>query len=469
MKRIFNLVGGLLSLLMLVALGVGLVMLFRSTQLTTGARSPLSTPLPVAQSPLATPTPQPMPTCNAPWPTPPALACPWLPTPTAQPTSSFPTRTPWKPPTPLARTPTALPPRSPARNPSGELLFTVSLPQGAKPSLGHEPGLYHALMNERGQAANLLSKWTLPPDTVIGFARLSASPDGRYLIGIDETEGGDVVYAINSLTGKLMSTLSAGKFFGWHPNSREILFYQDRTSERGLWLFNVESGSHQLIAQPVTIDITGAAISPDGQRLAYGTNTLDVHQIWTANADGSEPHLLLESPSIVAVWDWSPDGKYLLYTGEPTPTVGKGTPQPYEGGILWVMERNGQNRRPLKGPFLFGWGFKPTWSPVGNRVAYVGTQQLDPCWQKDSTYRADPLCRFKGTAIYVEDANTGELHRVASNAIDPVWSPDGSMLALSAMDEKKQIDIWRVHADGLGFQRVTDTTEIDRYPTWMQR
>jgi hypothetical protein len=61
-------------------------------------------------------------------------------------------------------------------------------------------------------------------------------------------------------------------------------------------------------------------------------NTFDVHQVWTANADGSEPRLLLESNAVVYVFSGSPDGRYLLYTGEPTPTVCKGTTAPNTGG-----------------------------------------------------------------------------------------------------------------------------------------
>jgi Tol biopolymer transport system component len=329
--------------------------------------------------------------------------------------------------------------------------------------------LFSVPIDEHARVAAPPTERDLPPDAVVGFARLSVSPDGRFLAGIDETEGGDVVYVLDARSGRPVANLSAGKFFSWHPNSREILFYQDRTLEPGLWLFDVETSRHRLVAQPSTLDITGAAISPDAQRLAYATNTFDVHQIWTANADGSAPRLLVESPFVVAVWDWSADGHYLLYTGEPTPPVGKGTPQPEEGRSLWVMDRDGLDRMPLRGHFLFGWGFRPIWSPTGHRVAYVSREGSDPCWQSASSYRADPLCRYKGVALYVEDVDSSEQQRIAASAIDPAWSPDGSMLAFSMMDERGQVDLWMMDAEGVGLQRITNTVEMDRHPIWTRR
>lgn len=447
----------------LVLIAVALLVLLVSCkpdQQNRGPVSPVSTPLSIAQSPLATPE------CNPPWPTPPALACPWLPTPTPQPTSSWPTPVPWVPPTAPAQTPTPLPLREPAQNASGKLLFAVLLPPNVEPGPGRAPALYHATLNERAQLTSAPIKRQLPSSTMFGFARLSVSPDGHYLAGIDETEGGDVVYIINALTDRSVLTTSAGQFFGWHPNGYEILF-RDDAAYQGLWLIDVRSDQRRLIAHQTTLDISGAAISPDGQRLVYGANTFTVHQIWTANADGSGPRLLLESNHIVYVFGWSPDGRYLLYSGEPTPPRGgKGTPVANLGGPLWVMDRNGQNRKSLKGPFIFGWGFEPIWSPANHRLAYVGADQLDACWQKDDTYRADPFCRFKGTAVFVEDVDVGEFHRVAANAIDPAWSLDGSRLAFSAMDEGNQIDIWIADTNGAELQRVTDTPNSDRYPIW---
>lgn len=255
-----------------------------------------------------------------------------------------------------------------------------------------------------------------------------------------------------------------GIFYGWHPNGYEFLFREDNAPDRGLWLVDARAGEHRLVAQPPTVDVSGAAISPDGQRLVYATNTFDVHQIWMANAGGGEPRLLLESDTIVYVFSWSPDGRYLLYVGEPSAT------NTDAGGPLWVMSREGQDRRSLQLPFVFGFGFEPSWSPAGLQVAAVGaTEEPAPCWQSGDAFLSDPLCRYRGTGVYVETIGAGRAQLVAPSAIDPAWSLDGSLLAVSRMDEREQVDIWLVNQDGTGLRRAMDTPEVDRRPVWLTK
>lgn len=481
MKRLSNTSRYLFSLLMVGMLLAGCMPLPETIGL-----SPLNTPLPVARSPLATPT------CNPPWPTPPALVCPWLPTPTSQPTSSFPTMTPWIPPTALPRAPTPLPLPQPAKNAAGRLFYRTStrLSDGSLVSI-----LHASQVDTQGLVSQPpLRIYFQPPtgmalpagyDFSMSFNRLVPSPNGRYLAGIRETETGEAISVIDVFTSKPTmpgdgwlnwigsngNPQSAnGFFYGWHPNGYEFLFREENAPDRGLWLVDARNGQHRLIAQLPTLDISGAAISPDGQRLAYATNTFDVHQIWVANADGSKPRLFLESNTIVYVFSWSPNGRYLLYTGEPTPVVGKGTPSPNTGGPLWVMDSDGENRRSLRMPFILGFGFKPVWSPTGRHVAGVGgTDEVAPCWQKGDVFQADPLCWFKGTGVYIEDIDTSDLQLVARNALDPIWSPDGSLVAMSRMDEKQQVDIWLSDTQGHNLRRLIDTLDVDRYPIWLPR
>jgi Tol biopolymer transport system component len=110
------------------------------------------------------------------------------------------------------------------------------------------------------------------------------------------------------------------------------------------------------------------------------------------------------------------------------------------------------------------------WSPAGHRIAGVGgTDEVAPCWRKGDAFQADPLCWFKGAGVYVEDIDTGDLQLVARNAIDPVWSPDGSLLAVSRMDEKQRVDIWVVDGQKRNLNQLTDTPEVDRHPIWLQK
>lgn len=465
MKNLLGLIGNLLGILALIAVAIGLIVMLRNASSASPGQSPLATSVPVAQSPLATPTPQP--------------------------TSPFPTMTPWTPPTASPRTPTPLPLPQPANSPAGRLFYrtNMQLSDGSLTSILRANQIdARGLVNQLPQRMSFQppAGMTLPEgyDFSMWFDRFVPSPNGHYLAGISKTETGENVSILDTLTlkptlpgdgwlnwiganGKPQS--ASGFFYGWHPNGYESLFREENAPDRGLWLADARTGQHRLIAQLPTLDISGAAISPDGQRLAYATNTFDVHQIWLANPDGSEPHLLVESNTMAYVFSWSPDGRYLLYTGEPTPTVGKGTLTPNIGGPLWVMDRDGKNRKALHVPFILGFGFTPIWSPAGHYVAGVGgTDEAAPCWQKGDAFQADPLCWFKGTGVYVENLDTGDLQLPVRNAIDPVWSPDGSLLAVSRMDTKQQVDIWLTDVLGRTPRRLTDTPEVDRYPIWLQ-
>ncbi len=124
-------------------------------------------------------------------------------------------------------------------------------------------------------------------ETPMGFDRLVPSPNARWIAGIQETEGGDTVYVFATDSHRRIAYLGPGKFFGWHPDGRRILFYHDWSAP--LRLVDVETGAHQVLAQPATRDVSGAALSPDGRWLAYATNTFDLHQIWVARGDGADP------------------------------------------------------------------------------------------------------------------------------------------------------------------------------------
>jgi Tol biopolymer transport system component len=354
-------------------------------------------------------------------------------------------------------------------SPAGDVFFSAFYALGATPS---EPKLFQAAFDAHGQISGTITSW-MPSvgniDMRVVIARLSASPNGRYLASTYETEGGEATQIIDLSASKLVAFVSAGKFFGWHPDGYEFLFDQEQEADPGLWLVDAHNGQHRLLVQPAGINVSGTAISPDGQILAYGFSGVGIQQIWMANADGSEPRLVLDGHSTGIVYSWSSDGRYLLYRGELQSDVSKGTPVSVSKSPLWVMERNGENRKQLKGPFLREPGFEPVWSPTKHRIAYVGVDQLDTCWQNSDTHHANSLCRFKGTAVFVEDIDTGEFHRVATNAIDPAWSSDGSRLIFAAMDEKGRVDIWVADADGQDLRRITDTIEVDRYPVWIPR
>ncbi|MFI5006602.1 MAG: protein kinase [Solirubrobacterales bacterium] len=109
-------------------------------------------------------------------------------------------------------------------------------------------------------------------------------------------------------------------------------------------------------------DDFGPSFSPDGRRIAFESGRSgEVHDIWLAEADGSNPVQLTRGPGI---WQgsphWSPDGRRIVFNSEG------------EDGYadVWTIDVGGGSlRRVTSGPLREGLGF---WSRDGRWIYYRG-------------------------------------------------------------------------------------------------
>ena len=268
------------------------------------------------------------------------------------------------------------------------------------------------------------------------------SPDGRYLLLLGPWEPTGIPYVVDLQTneswplfrGHPMQPHLAGRPHAWHPDSRQVVFEFYNNEE--LLLVDVETAEYTVLALTYGF-VQGAAISPDGQRIVYEENGL-----WLVSAAGSDVRLIREGPTRSVV-GWSPDGAYIL-----------------DGG-LGLMDPDGNDRGSLSGPYV-GWGVDPAWSPNGEWVAFTGQdegQEFGCLKQLPNPDHA--TCMFEGTAVFIENVYTGELRRLATG-IEPVWSPDGSMLAYLS-DVSGTREIWTVRMDGSAPQQLTFDDQARSY------
>lgn len=100
--------------------------------------------------------------------------------------------------------------------------------------------------------------------------------------------------------------------------------------------------------------------SPDGRKIAFFSNR-DGHQsLYTMNADGTNPRLLVDG--FQTAFDWSPDGTQIAFA-DPRP--------PQNGGGLYVMNSDGSNPTRIVADEVGG--YSPSWSPDGSQIAYTST------------------------------------------------------------------------------------------------
>lgn len=176
------------------------------------------------------------------------------------------------------------------------------------------------------------------------------------------------------------------------------------------------------------------AISPDGKQIAFtwggesGENT-DIY-VKLVGA-GGEPLRLTSEPVIERTPVWSPDGSQIAFVRE-SASGGNGS--------IYVVPSLGGTARKLGDTY----GLPFSWSPNGEFLAVV-----------EKSSREEPF------SLFLLSTKTGEKQRLTnppaqySGDRDPVFSPDGKILAFARMSALEVEDIYLVPVAGGEPQRLT--------------
>lgn len=320
----------------------------------------------------------------------------------------------------------------------GQLVYAVA---GATPGLGLTPAQWGAEMVQTAltqpHTATLALTTAFPPGCQL--FNVTAAPRGPW-VAVDlacQAGHASTVQVVDTASGELKS-LSADLgshsiFLNWTPDGREALLLTDMLGEAKVYRVGAADG----VATPVMLpgDTYDAAFSPDGTRLIYATTRgLGFGSaLWSANADGSWPVLLVREPRhIVAYARFSPLGDKLAYIRMADSNI------PFTVGELWVMDAAGGNARAISAADA-GHGYPPAWSPDGRQIAFVYRENGD-------NVVADQIAGKLASNIYVADLHTYQTYAVTAFentlAEAPVWSPDGAALAFAAQPHGGLPSIW---------------------------
>jgi dipeptidyl aminopeptidase/acylaminoacyl peptidase len=148
------------------------------------------------------------------------------------------------------------------------------------------------------------------------------------------------------------------------PSGMRIAFTRREAARRGdIWLIDPERGVTTRLTRN---NASNAIWSPDGQRVAYARNAPP--NIFVKNVDGTgQEERLTESGNSQQLCDWSPDGRFVLYSELPN-ELGAQT-----HSALWLVSVTGE-RKPmpvLQAPFGETNG---RFSPDGNWIAYTSDE-----------------------------------------------------------------------------------------------
>lgn len=192
------------------------------------------------------------------------------------------------------------------------------------------------------------------------------------------------VYLLHLASGKL-SQLTRGPIsheaVGWSPDGSRLLVGETGPGRQGLYSMRADGSSERLLTKQV--DWSDAQWSPDGHRVAYLANVTPVVRpgvgpgwvahLYVIKANGTHRRVLAKRVDPrEGGFSWAPDGKRIVFFGRcSTPTLScsevgglvtvKTTGKPTMRQIDWVRESE----------FFYG-AYKPTWSPDGSRIAFLG-------------------------------------------------------------------------------------------------
>ena len=183
-----------------------------------------------------------------------------------------------------------------------------------------------------------------------------------------------------------------------------------------------------------------AAISPDGQRVAFLADRDSVFDAFVTRVGsgrflnltgGRLPQLLNEDVRNVG---FSGDGAHVWMRVADIASPASVSLIPATGGRLR--------------PFL-GTAVMAVWSPDGSRVAYHETATTDPIYVADRTGGSP-------RRIFAADAGVHNHHLS--------WSPDGRFLYFTHGVPPNEMDVWRIPADGGRAERMTTHNSRVAYP-----
>jgi tricorn protease len=248
----------------------------------------------------------------------------------------------------------------------------------------------------------------------------------------------------------------------WSPDSKKILFLSDRGGYEDIYLLEPDDPDHPALTSAHRFKVKqltntpeaelGISFSPDGTRVAF----LRAGKLVTMNPDGGGEKILVGQGQVFD-YEWSPDGKWIVYAR----TDGSFASE------LYIIPATGATAKdPARNVTRFAmYNGGVTWSKTGNKLAFISqrTQNSPSAYvmslQKPAAAGAPSSKDIDWEGIHLRVKQPSPM-TITECAV----SNDGKRVAFRATADG-QSDLWVASSDG---GQVTRITTGNTAPTQIQ-
>lgn len=234
--------------------------------------------------------------------------------------------------------------------------------------------------------------------------------------------------------------------------------FQGGPAEGTIFLSIQEGGySHLFAFHPASLPLTrltsgpwddvAPALSPDGLRLAFASNRSGVWDLYLLELATGRVDRLTDTPQYDSAPSWSPDGRYLVH-------------ETYSTNLEIAIHSVFDDQPEINLSLHPGADFEPAWSPAGRQIAFISTRTGErEVWLADLDRAGEE--RFE---LLSSNPGAREAH--------PAWSPDGSTLAWSAIEDGyHSLRFWKTEGTGQSMPDYSLDFEIANmqagdWPAW---
>ena len=191
----------------------------------------------------------------------------------------------------------------------------------------------------------------------------------------------------SSLMYQLTQGEASCQFPAWSPDGKWIAFLSARSGQTNIWLIDPFGGEARRLTD-LPLGASSIKWSPDGKNIAFLVPDAPSKEMMAAIADKNDPkvvgqdkmrlhihtvpvnseafpvpHRVTEGEFIVTGFDWSPDGRTIVFSHQPSTDYDV----IFDNDISLVSSGGGEIRPLVRQP---GWDLQPVFSPDGKWIAF---------------------------------------------------------------------------------------------------